>query len=122
TASSLIEGLRSHGSEYGYAADQLMYKRSLVRRQQGADDEATLREIVMYGERLASRMAGEPDAMKDNVVLSVHQVVAEMATEVWKRAGDASMRDIAVQMDTRLLNAQPRNRAALRRLASNADA
>jgi hypothetical protein len=67
-------------------------------------------------------MLADPDAMKDNVVLSLHQVVAEVAAELWRTEQDAGMRDIAVAADTRLLQAQPRNQAALRRLAITADA
>jgi hypothetical protein len=75
-----------------------------------------------YGGRILERMTGDAHAMKDNVVLSLHQVVASVATEAWKGQQDSAARDLAIRLDTRLLQAQPRNQQALRRLAVNADA
>jgi hypothetical protein len=122
TASGLIEELQADGGQFAVAADQLMYKRALTRRERGQGGAEASREIIHYGERLIERMTANPDAMKDNVVLSLHQVVAEVASELWDSQQDAAARDTAIKLDTRLLQALPRNQAALHRLARNADA
>jgi hypothetical protein len=120
-AAALVSELQGKGDQFAVAADQILYKRALQRREKGEQGAEVLRDIVTYGDRVIGRMIQDPSAMKDNVVLSLHQAVAEAATELWKKEQDGTARAIAVTTDTRLLEAQPRNQAALRRLAMNAE-
>lgn len=121
TTSTLIDSLQSEGGQFATAADQLMYKQAVTRRQRGEMKSEVLADIVKYGSRLAERMGSDAGSMKDAAVLSLHQVVAEAATELWRTRQDSAMLHAAVAVDTRLLAVQPRNQGALRRLASNSE-
>lgn len=123
-AAGLIAQLQAEGGDGGQfasAADQLMFKRAVDRRNRAEDKEGALRDIVLYGSRVIERMVGASGAMSDGVLLSIHQSVAAAATELWELRSDAAMRDLAVKLDTRLLGAQPGNLAALQRQARNSE-
>lgn len=120
-AASLIEQLRADGGQFAVAADQLMYRGALTRKQRGQNDGATRKAIVLYGSRLIDRMKGEPGAMKDPVVLALHEEVAQAAAGLGALEQDTAMRDLSIRLDKAVLAAQPQSSMTLRRLAGTSE-
>jgi hypothetical protein len=120
-AAALIEQLRKEGGQFALSADQLMYRRALTRKQRAQYDSETQKAIVLYGMRLIDRMKGQADAMKDPVLLAIHDTVAQAAADLASEK-DVAMRDLSIRLDKAVLIAQPHSAPTLRRLASTSEA
>ncbi len=135
TAATLIDRLQAEGGQFAVAADQLMYKRAATLRQRQPADLAPARDIVRYGTRIIDRMTGKgggapPDSagpapaevMKDPVLLTLYETVAQAAVDLWDAEATVPMRDLAIRLDQGLLRAMPQSERPLRRLARTSEA
>jgi hypothetical protein len=71
--------------------------------------------------RLIDRMKAQPDAMKDPVLLSLHDAVAQAAADLATSQKDQAMRDLSIRVDKAVLLAQPQSAPTLRRLAATSE-
>jgi len=122
-AEALAVQIEEERGPFADAAQRLLYRAALANLQKSpAADQERLRAVVRRGSRIIERTGSTPEALSDPGTLSLHATVAAVAAELYDLTSDTEMRDLAVTLDTAILQAVPNNEASLRRLARMAEA
>lgn len=110
------------GGPHARAGDRLLYRRLHERWQRQPDDADLALRLVGVAQRVLAQFKPLSDHKGDPTVAGVIDTVAEAATTVWQAHSDDSMRDIAIAMDTLLIELGTQTASSLRRLARASEA
>lgn len=119
---SAIGELHRAGGVYARSGDRLLYQQAVERWQAQNLDVAAATQVVGFGTRVLAQFAPLEEHARDASVIGVVNTVAAAATVVWQGGDDASMRDIAVDMDKRLVSLGKQTATSLRRLGVASEA
>lgn len=114
--------LHRTGGVYATSGDRLLYQKALERWQARPSDGAAAVEVVGYGARVLEQFEPLERHKGDDAVVGVINSMAEAATAAWQLLDDESMRDLAIEMDQRLVDIGRQTARSLRRLAISAEA
>jgi len=110
------------GGAHARAGDRLLYRRLFERWQRQPDDPDLALRLVGVAQRVLAQFKPLSDHKGDATVAGVIDTVAQAATTVWHAQSDDSMRDIAIAMDTLLIELGTQTAISLRRLARASEA
>lgn len=110
------------GGPHARAGDRLLYRRLFERWQRRPDDADLALRLVGVAQRVLAQFKPLSDHQGDATVAGVIDTVAQAATTVWQAQSDDSMRDIAINMDTLLIELGTQTAGSLRRLARASEA
>lgn len=114
TIVKLVDSLRNLGGPFSSAADRLLYRRAVrtFAAKTPANEIAASKQVVQFGLHVLE----SPDADKDPATPGIRESVAEAAALLWRQDSDASMRDLAIRIDTAQIASGNRTASSLRRL------
>lgn len=107
---------------YAGSGDRLLYQHAVERWQNRTGDADLAIRVVGYGARVLGQFEPLESHRNDPAVVGVVNVVAAAATVAWQSNDDAAMRDVAIDMDKRLIALGKQTAISLRRLAIAAEA
>lgn len=110
------------GGAHARAGDRLLYRRLFDRWQREPSDPDLAVRLVGVGSRVLEQFEPLEDHKGDAVVAGLIDTIAEAATVAWQAAQDNSMRDVAIRLDTALIELGSQTAGSLRRLARAAEA
>ena len=110
------------GGPHARAGDRLLYRRLFDQWQRRPNDAELAVRLVGVGERVLDQFQPLHDHKRDATIAGVIDTIAQAATSVWNTRSDDSMRDIAIRMDTLLIDLGSQNAGSLRRLARASEA
>lgn len=114
--------LRESGGRFAEAAERLLYRDALSRRNRDPDDTAAAIDVVRFGSRIIEREGSTPEALGKDSVYTLHDRVADAAAHLWRVQGSEFMRDEALRIDRALLASGRRTQGVVRRAAEVAEA
>lgn len=102
-ANHLLDELHALGGRFADAADRKLYSRALSLLNTPNPPASAAADVVRHGLRVMDQFGHDAAALRDPAVLSLHNAVADAAARVWRQDHDAHMRDIALEIDKRLV-------------------
>jgi hypothetical protein len=104
--------LRELGGPFVVAAERFVYRRALDEWTAAPGDMQAAERVVSSGSRVLLQKE-----MAANTIALVRDNTAAAARALWKAAGDAAMRDLALRLDREQLEKGFKTLAALKRIA-----
>jgi hypothetical protein len=114
--------LHAIGGRYSTAADRLLYRRAYDDWTRSPHEAEKAVAVVRHGLNLMTQFGDDEEALNDPVVYGLHDTVASAAAVVWRLDQDGRMRDIALEIDERLIVSGRRSQGVLSRFAELAEA
>ncbi|MFI4897318.1 MAG: hypothetical protein ACIARR_05790, partial [Phycisphaerales bacterium JB059] len=112
-----LDALHEAGGVFADAADRLMYREAIQAWAAPPRREAEAWAVVRHGSRVLGALEREDPELSRGTTAAVLNQVAEVAAYLFQAAGDEAMRDLALDLDERLLSNDLRSAASLRRVA-----
>ena len=109
--------LHAIGGRYATAADRLLYRRAYDDWTRAPHDTDLAVAVVRHGLNLMTQFGEDAEALNDPVVYGLHDTVASAAAVVWRLDQDVRMREIAIEIDERLIVSGRRSPGVLTRFA-----
>ena len=116
-AERLLAELHMDDGHFARAADRLMYRRAVVAWAAPPRKSEEARELVRHGSRVAEVLSLEDPEIAQPASLSVLNSVASAAAFLATSEADAGMRELALSLDQRVLDAGRQSAGVLRRVA-----
>lgn len=113
------EALRRGNGPFAQAAEVLLYERAAQRWTLSPEDMGLAREVVRSGARLLTRLRETQNKAASD---AVRNAMAEAATRIHGVDKDPTMLELALALDTELVDGGVNGPEILRRLASNSEA
>lgn len=110
------------GGPHARAGDRLLYRRLFERWQRQPTDAELATRLVGVGSRVLAQFDPLDEHKGDATVAGLIDTIAQAATTVWHAKNDDSMRDIAIGLDSQLIELGTQSAGSLRRLALASEA
>lgn len=117
-----LDELRAMNGSLAQTADRLMYTRAARAWATAPADPELARQVVAAGQRVIAQYPAAPEGLADPTVALLHSSVAEAATVVWRLTSDRAYLDVAVRLDTALIDSGRATAPGMRRLAELSEA
>ncbi|MCC5787256.1 MAG: hypothetical protein JJU33_11215 [Phycisphaerales bacterium] len=122
SASEAGRRLRQGDHPLAEAAEGLLFRDALARFQRDSSDFQAGREAVESGRRLLSISMSKGGGPGDRQFAAISARVADVAATLWRKRADEQMRDTALEVDGRLVDAGRASATMLLRFAELAEA
>ncbi len=110
------------GGPHARAGNRLLYRRLFERWQRQPSDAELAARLVGVGSRVLAQFEPLQEHKGDATVAGLIDTIAQAATTVWRANDDDTMRDIAIGLDSQLIELGTQSAPSLRRLALASEA
>lgn len=117
TIDRAIADLHRTEGVHARSGDRLLYQKAVERWKARPSDAEAAVDVVGFGGRVLGQFEPLESHADDGSVIGVVDSIAEAATAAWRLTDDATMRDIAIDMDKKLIELGKQSARSLRRLA-----
>lgn len=118
-----LDELRAMNGSLAQTADRLIYSRAAKAWAAAPRDPILARAVVASGQRVIGQYPAPPEGFADPILPSLYSGVAEAAAVVWRSSrAEVLFRDLAVRLDSALMDHDRGTASGLRRLAELAEA
>lgn len=118
-----LDALRAMNGPLARTADRLIYTRAAKAWAGTPQDPGLARAVVSAGQRVIGQYGEPPGVFEDGTVAALYGGVAEAAAVVWRSSREeTAYRDIAIRLDSALMDSDRGTAGGLRRVAELAEA
>lgn len=118
-----LDELRAMNGTLAATADRLIYSRAAKAWAAAPQDAGLARAVVASGQRVIAQFPQPPEAFGDPLAAALYTGVAEAAAVVWRASPEeTTFRDLALRLDSALMDNDRGTAEGLRRLAELSEA
>jgi len=118
-----LDELRAMNGTLAATADRLIYSRAAKAWAAAPQDAVLARAVVASGQRVIAQFPQPPEAFADPLAAALYTGVAEAAAVAWRASPDeTAFRDMALRLDSALMDNDRGTADGLRRLAELSEA
>jgi len=114
---SHADRLRDIGGSFSSNADRLLYRRAVTRWKQAPSDVTLAKDVVAFGQRVLDDVEAASAARDEPAIAALRDAVADAASAVFESTNEPHLRELAIRLDRRQIEAGQRTASSLRRLA-----